>query len=161
MENGMSDEREQLKLHHLRPAPGSKKSKIRVGRGEGGKRGKTAGRGTKGLKARSRLRPGFEGGQTPLSMRLPKLPGFKNPNKEYFAIVNLETLNQFDAGTEVTPELLRERGLIRHRGRVKVLAEGDIDRALTVKAHAFSAKAKEKIEAAGGTAELIEEAGSK
>src|SRR5690606_14555989 len=114
MENGMSDEREQLKLHHLRPAPGSKKSKIRVGRGEGGKRGKTAGRGTKGLKARSRLRPGFEGGQTPLSMRLPKLPGFKNPNKEYFAIVNLETLNQFDAGTEVTPELLRERGLIRH-----------------------------------------------
>ncbi|HEX7098069.1 MAG TPA: 50S ribosomal protein L15 [Acidimicrobiia bacterium] len=157
----MSDEREQLKLHHLRPAPGSKKSKIRVGRGEGGKRGKTAGRGTKGLKARSRLRPGFEGGQTPLSMRLPKLPGFKNPNKEYFAIVNLETLNQFDAGTEVTPELLRERGLIRHRGRVKVLAEGDIDRALTVKAHAFSAKAKEKIEAAGGTAELIEEAGSK
>ena len=157
----MSDEREQLKLHHLRPAPGSKKSKIRVGRGEGGKRGKTAGRGTKGLKARSRLRPGFEGGQTPRSMRLPKLPGFKNPNKEYFAIVNLETLNQFDAGTEVTPELLRERGLIRHRGRVKVLAEGDIDRALTVKAHAFSAKAKEKIEAAGGTAELIEEAGSK
>lgn len=157
----MSDEREQLKLHHLRPAPGSKKSKIRVGRGEGGKRGKTAGRGTKGLKARSRLRPGFEGGQTPLSMRLPKLPGFKNPNKEYFAIVNLETLNQFDAGTEVTPELLRERGLIRHRGRVKVLAEGDIDRTLTVKAHAFSAKAKEKIEAAGGTAELIEEAGSK
>src|SRR5690606_24298032 len=83
-------------LHRLRPAPGSKKSKIRVGRGESGKRGKTAGRGTKGLKARGKLRPGFEGGQTPLSMRLPKLPGFKNPNKEYFAIVNLETLNQFD-----------------------------------------------------------------
>jgi len=156
MENGMSDEREKLKLHHLRPAPGSKKSKIRVGRGESGKRGKTAGRGTKGLKARGKLRPGFEGGQTPLSMRLPKLPGFKNPNKEYFAIVNLETLNQFDAGTEVTPELLRERGLIRHRGRVKVLAEGEVDRALTVKAHAFSAKAKEKIEAAGGTVELID-----
>lgn len=152
----MSDEREKLKLHHLRPAPGSKKSKIRVGRGESGKRGKTAGRGTKGLKARGKLRPGFEGGQTPLSMRLPKLPGFKNPNKEYFAIVNLETLNQFDAGTEVTPELLRERGLIRHRGRVKVLAEGEVDRALTVKAHAFSAKAKEKIESAGGAAELIE-----
>lgn len=151
----MSDEREKLKLHHLRPAPGSKKSKIRVGRGESGKRGKTAGRGTKGLKARGKLRPGFEGGQTPLFMRLPKLPGFKNPNKEYFAIVNLETLNQFDAGTEVTPELLRERGLIRHRGRVKVLAEGEVDRALTVKAHAFSAKAKEKIEAAGGTVELI------
>jgi len=156
MEDGMSDEREKLKLHHLQPAPGSKKPKIRVGRGESGRRGKTAGRGTKGLKARGSLRPGFEGGQTPLSMRLPKLPGFKNPNKEYFAIVNLETLNQFDAGTEVTPELLRERGLIRHRGRVKVLAEGEIDRALTVKAHAFSAKAKEKIESAGGAAELIE-----
>lgn len=152
----MSDEREKLKLHHLQPAPGSKKPKIRVGRGESGRRGKTAGRGTKGLKARGSLRPGFEGGQTPLSMRLPKLPGFKNPNKEYFAIVNLETLNQFDAGTEVTPELLRERGLIRHRGRVKVLAEGEVDRALTVKAHAFSAKAKEKIEAAGGTVELID-----
>ncbi|HLT95714.1 MAG TPA: 50S ribosomal protein L15 [Acidimicrobiia bacterium] len=150
------EQREQLKLHHLQPAPGSKKKKVRVGRGESGKRGKTAGRGTKGLKARGSLRPGFEGGQTPLTMRLPKLPGFKNPNKEYFAIVNLATINQFDAGTEVTPEVLRDNGLIRHRGRVKVLAEGDVDRALTVKAHAFSAKAKEKIEAAGGTAELIE-----
>jgi large subunit ribosomal protein L15 len=152
---------EQLKLHHLSPAPGSKQKKTRVGRGESGRRGKTAGRGTKGLKARNSLRPGFEGGQTPLSMRIPKLPGFKNPNKEYFAIVNLVTLNQFDKGTEVTPDVLRDKGLIRHRGRVKVLAEGDIDRALTVKAHAFSAKAKEKIEAAGGTAELIEEAGRK
>ena len=151
----MSDE--QLQLHHLAPAPGSKKKKTRVGRGESGKRGKTAGRGTKGLKARNTLRPGFEGGQTPLSMRIPKLGGFKNPNKEYFAIVNLATLNQFDKGTEVTPDVLRTRGLIRHRGRVKVLAEGDIDRALTVKAHAFSAKAKEKIEAAGGQADLIDE----
>lgn len=157
----MSQEREQLKLHNLQPAPGSKKKKTRVGRGEAGKRGKTAGRGTKGLKARSSLRPGFEGGQTPLTMRLPKLPGFTNPNKEYFAIVNLVTLNQFDAGTEITPDLLREHGLIRHRGLVKVLAEGDVDRALTVKAHAFSAKAKEKIEAAGGQFEVIEEAGSK
>jgi large subunit ribosomal protein L15 len=152
---------EQLKLHHLSPAPGSKQKKTRVGRGESGRRGKTAGRGTKGLKARNSLRPGFEGGQTPLSMRIPKLPGFKNPNKEYFAIVNLVTLNQFDKGTEVTPDVLRDKGLIRHRGRVKVLAEGDIDRALNVKAHAFSAKAKEKIEGAGGTAELIEEAGRK
>lgn len=158
----MSDEdREQLKLHHLKPAPGSKQKKTRVGRGEAGRRGKTAGRGTKGLKARNSLRPGFEGGQTPLSMRLPKLPGFKNPNKEYFAIVNLVTINQFDAGTEVTPELLRERGLIRHRGRVKVLAEGDVDRALTVSAHAFSAKAKEKIEAAGGQTQVIDESGTK
>jgi large subunit ribosomal protein L15 len=154
----MSEEKkEQLKLHHLAPAPGSKKKKIRVGRGEGGRRGKTAGRGTKGLKARSKLRPGFEGGQTPLAMRLPKLKGFKNPNKEEFAIVNLATLEVFEAGTEVTPELLRERGLIRHRGRVKVLAEGDLDRALTVKAHAFSASARAKIEGAGGSAEVIGE----
>lgn len=152
----MSENQEQLKLHHLQPAPGSKKKKIRVGRGEGGRRGKTAGRGTKGLKARNTLRPGFEGGQTPLSMRLPKLPGFKNPNKEEFAIVNLASFEGFAAGSEVTPESLRERGLIRHKGRVKVLAEGDLDRALTVKAHAFSSAAKKKIEEAGGTVEVIE-----
>ncbi|MGH3649914.1 MAG: 50S ribosomal protein L15 [Acidimicrobiia bacterium] len=151
----MSDKKEQLKLHNLSPAPDSKKKRIRVGRGEGGRRGKTAGRGTKGLKARSSLRPGFEGGQTPLAMRLPKLKGFKNPNKEKFAIVNLISLDGFEAGSEVTPETLRERGLIRHRGRVKVLAEGDLDRALTVKAHAFSALAKEKIEKAGGSIEVI------
>jgi large subunit ribosomal protein L15 len=150
------DKKEQLKLHHLAPATGSKKKKIRVGRGEGGRRGKTAGRGTKGLKARSKLRPGFEGGQTPLAMRLPKLKGFTNPNKEHFAIVNLSSFEGFEAGSEVTPEALRERGLIRHRGRVKVLAEGDLDRALTVKAHAFSKTAKEKIESAGGTIEVIE-----
>lgn len=151
----MTEDREQLKLHHLQPAEGSKKNRIRVGRGEGGRRGKTAGRGTKGLKARNTLRPGFEGGQTPLAMRLPKLKGFKNPNKTEFAVVNLVTLNQFDAGTQVTPELLREKGLVRHRGQVKVLAEGDVDRALTVKAHAFSAVAKQKIESAGGTTEII------
>ncbi len=151
----MSDKKEQLKLHHLSPASGSKKKKIRVGRGEGGRRGKTAGRGTKGLKARNTLRPGFEGGQTPLAMRLPKLRGFNNPNKEEFAIVNVSTLNEFRAGSEVTPEKLREKGLIRHKGRVKVLAEGDLSKKLTVKAHAFSASAKTKIEEAGGTAEVI------
>jgi len=152
----MSEEKkEQLKLHNLSPARGSKKKKIRVGRGEGGRRGKTAGRGTKGLKARSKLRPGFEGGQTPLAMRLPKLKGFTNPNKEQFAIVNLATLGQFDAGTEVTPELLREHGLIRHKGRLKVLGEGDLDKKLTVKAHAFSKAAKEKIEKAGGSVEVL------
>jgi large subunit ribosomal protein L15 len=151
----MTEEREQLKLHNLAPAPGSKKRKIRVGRGEGGRRGKTAGRGTKGLKARSKLRPGFEGGQTPLAMRLPKLKGFTNPNKELFAIVNLSSFENFEAGSEITPESLRERGLIRHRGRVKVLAEGDLDKALTVKAHAFSASAREKIEKAGGTVEVL------
>jgi len=151
----MTDEKRQLKLHDLKPAPGSKKQKIRVGRGEGGRRGKTAGRGTKGLKARNTLRPGFEGGQTALAMRLPKLPGFKNPNKEEFAIVNLAALDTFDAGSEVNPEELRNRGLIRHKGRVKVLAQGDLSKGLTVKAHAFSAAAKTKIEAAGGTAEII------
>jgi large subunit ribosomal protein L15 len=151
----MTEKREQLKLHHLAPARGSKKKRIRVGRGEGGRRGKTAGRGTKGLKARSSLRPGFEGGQMPLARRIPKLKGFTNVNKEEFAIVNLESLAQFDKGTEVSPETLRAKGLIRHRGRVKVLAEGDLDKALTVRAHAFSASAKKKIEDAGGTAEVI------
>jgi large subunit ribosomal protein L15 len=148
-------EKEQLKLHHLTPPAGSKKEPVRVGRGEGGRRGKTAGRGTKGLKARNTLRPGFEGGQTPLAMRLPKMRGFKNPNKQEFAIVNLTALAGFEAGSEVTPEALRDRGLIRHRGLVKVLAEGDLDRALTVKAHAFSAAAKSKIESAGGTVEVL------
>jgi len=152
----MTDEKKQLRLHDLKPAPGSKKERIRVGRGEGGRRGKTAGRGTKGLKARNTLRPGFEGGQTALAMRLPKLPGFKNPNKEEFAIVNLAALDIFDAGTEVNPEELRNRGMIRHKGRVKVLAQGEIGKALTVKAHAFSAAAKKKIEDAGGTAEVID-----
>lgn len=152
----MSEDREQLKLHDLAPPAGSKKKKVRVGRGEGGRRGKTAGRGTKGLLARSRLRPGFEGGQTPLAMRLPKLKGFTNPNKERFAIVNVESLNVFRKGSEVTPESMRERGLIRHKGLVKVLAEGELEKSLTVKAHAFSAAAKDKIEKAGGTAELIE-----
>ena len=151
----MSENSEQLKLHHLAPAPGSKKKKIRVGRGEGGRRGKTAGRGTKGLKARNTLRPGFEGGQTPLSMRVPKLRGFNNPNKEEYAIVNVGTLNTFRAGSEVTPEKLREQGLIRRRGRVKVLAEGDLSKKLTVKTHAISSAARKKIEDAGGSVEII------
>ncbi len=149
-------EKNQLKLHHLKPAPGSKKKKIRVGRGEGGRRGKTAGRGTKGLKARSSLRPGFEGGQTPLVVRIPKLPGFTNPNREEFAIVNLAALDAFDAGSEVSPETLRDRGMIRHKGRVKVLAAGDVGKSLTVKAHAFSASAKAKIEQAGGSVEILD-----
>lgn len=153
-------EKNQLKLHHLKPAPGSKKKKIRVGRGEGGRRGKTAGRGTKGLKARSSLRPGFEGGQTPLVVRIPKLPGFTNPNREEFAIVNLAALDVFDTGSEVSPETLRDRGLIRHKGRVKVLAEGDVGKSLTVKAHAFSASAKAKIEQAGGSVEILDRTGS-
>ncbi|MBT8213982.1 MAG: 50S ribosomal protein L15 [Acidimicrobiia bacterium] len=145
-----------MKLHHLKPADGSRKRKIRVGRGESGRRGKTAGRGTKGLKARSKLRRGFEGGQMPLQRRLPKLKGFKNPNKEYFAVVNVERLGDFAAGTTVGPDELRERGLIKARGRVKVLGEGDVPHKLTVRAHAFSVGAVEKITAAGGSVEIIE-----
>jgi len=145
-----------LQLHDLKPAPGSKKKRTRIGRGRAGTRGKTAGRGTKGLKARNTLRPGFEGGQTPLSMRIPKLKGFRNPNKESFAIINLAGLATFKAGAVITPDELRKRGLVKHHGRVKVLAEGDLDKVLTVQAHAFSEAAKAKIEAAGGEAQVIE-----
>lgn len=145
-----------MKLHHLKPAAGSKTQKVRVGRGERGRRGKTAGRGTKGQKARSKVRPGFEGGQMPLQRRLPKLKGFKNRNKEYFALVNVERLNAFDAGSEVTPQVLRNNGLVKHRGRIKVLGEGELDRALTVTAHAFSLGAVEKIKAAGGSVEVVD-----
>ena len=145
-----------MKLHHLRPAEGSKKRKIRVGRGESGRRGKTAGRGTKGLKARSKVRRGFEGGQMPLQRRMPKLRGFRPPNRVEYTVVNVERLNEFDAGTTVTADDLRAMGLVKHRGKVKVLGEGDIDRALTIKAHAFSLGAVEKIKAAGGSVEVIE-----
>ncbi len=145
-----------MKLHHLRPADGAKQRKIRVGRGEAGRRGKTAGRGTKGQKARGQTRLGFEGGQMPLQRRLPKLRGFKNRNKEYFALINVGRLNDFDAGAEVTPEVLRARGMVKHRGRIKVLGEGELDRALTVRAHAFSLGAVEKIKAAGGSVDLVD-----
>ncbi|MEA2024923.1 MAG: 50S ribosomal protein L15 [Actinomycetota bacterium] len=145
-----------MKLHHLRPAEGSKKRKIRVGRGEAGRRGKTAGRGTKGLKARSKVRRGFEGGQMPLQRRMPKLRGFRNPNRVEYTVINVERLNEFDAGSTVTADDLRAGGLVKHRGKVKVLGEGEIDRALTIKAHAFSLGAVEKIKAAGGSVEVIE-----
>lgn len=146
-----------MQLHHLRPAEGSKKRKIRVGRGEAGRRGKTAGRGTKGLKARSKVRQGFEGGQTPLQRRIPKLKGFRNPNRVEFTVVNVERLADFEAGTTVSPDELREAGLVKKRGKVKVLGQGDLEVALTVKAHAFSIGAADKIKAAGGSIELIEE----
>ena len=145
-----------MKLHHLKPAPGSKKDRIRVGRGEGGRRGKTAGRGTKGAKARKNLPAWFEGGQMPLYRRLPKLKGFKRPNKEYFALVNVGKLNSFRKGTTVGPDELRAAGLIKKRGRIKVLGEGDLSKELTVRAHAFSVGAVEQIQAAGGTVEVIE-----
>ena len=145
-----------MKLHHLRPPAGSKKRKIRVGRGEAGRRGKTAGRGTKGLKARSKVRRGFEGGQMPLQRRMPKLPGFTNPNRVEYIVLNVGRLAEFDAGSTVTVDELRARGLVKHRGLIKVLGEGNVDRALTVQAHAFSLGAVEKIQAAGGSVEVIE-----
>lgn len=144
-------------LSHLAPAPGSKKKKKRVGRGEGSGHGKTSCRGHKGQRARAGggTRPGFEGGQMPLQRRVPKR-GFKNPSKNIPAIVNLGQLEVFDPGSEVTPETLRVRGLIRGRfDEVKILGEGPLTKVLTVKAHHFSATAKEKIEAIGGKAELI------
>ena len=145
-----------MKLHHLKPAPGSKKNRIRVGRGEGGRRGKTAGRGTKGTKARNTVPAWFEGGQMPLYRRLPKLKGFRNPNKEYYAVVNVERLNSFRKGSTVGPDELRAAGLVKKRGRIKVLGEGELKKELTVKAHAFSVGAMERIKSAGGTAEVIE-----
>lgn len=145
-----------MKLHHLRPAPGSRKARIRVGRGEGGRRGKTAGRGTKGQKARGTVPAYFEGGQMPLYRRTRKLKGFRNRNKEYFALVNVERLAEFPKGATVTPEDLRAKGMVKKRGRVKVLGQGDLGHALTVKAHAFSLGAVEKIKAAGGFTEVIE-----
>jgi large subunit ribosomal protein L15 len=143
-----------VKLHHLRPAEGATKDRTRVGRGRAGTRGKTAGRGTKGTGARKNVPDYFEGGQMPLSRRIPKLKGFKNPNRVEYAVVNVEQLAKYFEG-EVSPESLYAHGLV-HKGQpVKILARGDIDKALTVRAHAFSEAAKAKIEAAGGRTETI------
>ena len=144
-----------LKVHHLRPAPGSHKAKKRKGRGEGSK-GKTAGRGTKGTKARSTVPPGFEGGQMPLIRRIPKLKGFKNRFRVEYQVVNVAKLGElFPQGGEVTPEDLAAKGAVRAGRPVKVLGTGDISVAIQVKAHAFSGSAKEKITAAGGSAEQL------
>jgi large subunit ribosomal protein L15 len=141
-----------LKIHHLRPAPGAHKPKTRVGRGEGSK-GKTAGRGTKGTKARYQVPESFEGGQLPMHMRVPKLKGFKNPFRTEYQVVNLDKLAElFPDGGDVTPEVLAERGAVRKGELVKILGTGDVAKALTVSAHAFSGTAREKIAAAGGTA---------
>jgi large subunit ribosomal protein L15 len=140
-----------LKLHHLRPAPGAKTAKTRVGRGEASK-GKTAGRGTKGTKARNQVPASFEGGQMPIHMRLPKLKGFKNPFKVEFQVVNLDRLNAlFPEGGKVGVEDLVTKGAVRRGQPVKVLGSGEVSAALEVSAHAFSASAKEKIAAAGGS----------
>jgi large subunit ribosomal protein L15 len=140
-----------LKLHHLRPAPGAKTAKTRVGRGEGGK-GKTAGRGTKGTGSRYQVPAAFEGGGLPLHMRLPKLKGFKSPFKVEFQVVNLDRLGElFPDGGEVTPQNLVELGAVRDNAPVKILGGGELGVALQVSANAFSASARDKITAAGGT----------
>jgi large subunit ribosomal protein L15 len=140
-----------LKLHHLRPAPGAKKAKTRVGRGEGSK-GKTAGRGTKGTKARYQVPAAFEGGQMPLHMRLPKLKGFRNPFKVTFQVVNLDRISAlYPEGGDITVASLVERGAVRNGHPVKVLGQGDLSVKVAITANAFSASAKEKIEAAGGS----------
>jgi large subunit ribosomal protein L15 len=140
-----------LKPHHLRPAPGAKTAKTRVGRGEASK-GKTAGRGTKGTKARYQVRPGFEGGQLPLYMRLPKLKGFKNRFRVEYQVVNLDRLQAlFPAGGTLGPDDLASAGAVRAGELVKVLGEGEVTSAFQITAHGFSASARTKIEAAGGT----------
>ncbi|MBK7722654.1 MAG: 50S ribosomal protein L15 [Austwickia sp.] len=144
-----------LKMHHLRPAPGSKTPKTRVGRGEGSK-GKTAGRGTKGTKARYQVPERFEGGQMPLHMRIPKMRGFKNPFRVEYQVVNLDRLSElYPDGGAVSPQELAARGAVRGKRLVKILGDGEVSVALQVSAHKFSATAKEKIEAAGGTCTTV------
>jgi large subunit ribosomal protein L15 len=150
-----------VKPHDLKPPPGSRKRRKRAGRGEASGKGKTAGRGTKGTKARGRVATFFEGGQMPLTRRLPYLKGFKPPHRTVYEAVNIGDLERVDA-QEIGPADLRDVGLIRRRGaRVKILGNGEIDRAVTVRAHAFSAAAAEKISQAGGTVERIDAAKTK
>lgn len=144
-----------MKLHELKASEGSRKVRNRVGRGTSSGNGKTAGRGQKGQKARGKVRLGFEGGQMPLFRRMPKR-GFQNINRKEYAIVNLETLEKFDNGTEVTPTLLVEKKIIKdEKDGIKVLGNGKLTKKLTVKANKFSTAAKEAIETAGGQAEVI------
>lgn len=141
-----------MKLHELKS---TREKRNRVGRGMASGSGKTSGRGQKGQKARSKVRVGFEGGQTPLFQRLPKR-GFTNVTRKEYAIVNLDSLNSFEDGTEITPELLLEEGVVSNlKAGIKILGKGAIDKNITVKAHKFSAAAKEAIEAAGGKTEVI------
>jgi large subunit ribosomal protein L15 len=143
-----------MKIHELHPAPGSTRPRRRVGRGIAGKGGKTAGRGTKGQGARNNIKPGFEGGQLPLTQRIPKLKGFKNPFRVEYAVVNLDTLQEF-TGDVVSPDTLREAGRVHKHGLVKVLGRGQLTRKLTVSAHAFSKSATRAIEEAGGSVEVL------
>ena len=143
-----------MKLHDLQPRPGSNTRKRRVGRGIGGKGGKTAGRGTKGQGARDTVPLGFEGGQLPLQQRVPKGKGFNNPFRVEYGVINLDAIDAFD-GDQIDPAALRARGLIHKHGLIKVLGRGSITRKVTVRAHAFSRSAEQAITAAGGTVEVL------
>ena len=143
-----------MKVHDLKPAEGSRKGRKRVGRGIGGKGGKTAGRGTKGQKARSKVRIGFEGGQLPLAQRVPKLRGFNNPFRVEYQAINLDTI-EASGLDEVSPETLREIGLVGKNKFVKVLGRGELTRKVTVKGHAASQSAEAAITGAGGTVEIV------
>ena len=145
-----------MKLHHLRPAPGSTRDPVRKGRGDASGKGKTAGRGTKGSRARNQIRMGFEGGQMPLQRRVPKQRGFTPPNKVHWSVVNLDRLQAaFPKGGGVDPDALVAAGLARKGTPVKVLGGGEVTVALQIRAHAFSATAASKISAAGGTVEVV------
>ena len=145
-----------MKLHHLRPAPGSTRDRVRKGRGDASGKGKTAGRGTKGSRARNQIRMGFEGGQMPLQRRVPKQRGFTPPNKVHWSVVNLDRLQAaFPKGGGVDPDGLVAAGLARKGTPVKVLGGGEVTVALQIRAHAFSATAASKISAAGGTVEVV------
>jgi len=147
-----------MRLNDLHPAPGSTHARKRLGRGTGSGHGGTSTRGVKGQKARTSggVRPGFEGGQTPLYRRLPQRRGFRNVNRKEYAIVNLNDLERFEAGTEVTPDLLVESGIVKKMMcGIKLLGDGELTKALTVRVHKFSKSAEEKVRAAGGTAEVI------
>lgn len=146
-----------MKLHELQPAPGSHKRSKRKGRGDGSGKGKTAGRGTKGTKARGEVPAFFEGGQMPLARRLPKLKGFTPPNRKHYGGINVQKLQDL-SGDSVGPDEFRAAGLVHKRDKlIKILGGGELSRAVTVRAHAFSKSAREKIEGAGGKAEVIAE----
>ena len=145
-----------IKFHHLKPTPGSSKSKLRKGRGESGKRGKTAGRGTKGTGARKTVPAYFEGGQIPLYRRIPKLKGLKNTPKMSYVVVNVSDVQEKNLKGDIDPDVLQQNGLTRKKGLVKVLGNGDITNTVNIKVHAVSESAKKKIEDAGGTVEVIE-----
>jgi large subunit ribosomal protein L15 len=145
-----------MQLHDLKPAPGSSRRRKVLGRGPGSGHGKTAGRGAKGQKKHGQVNPNFEGGQTPLHRRLPQVRGFKPVNKKYYAVVNIGALEDFESGTEVTPERLIEQGLLRDvRDGLKILGDGTLTKKLIVRAHKFSKSAIVKLEAAGGAAEVL------